>query len=216
MKKLNVFYIFTTALVFAACGGGNQANNSADPGLATPLTTAETSGLQYMREEEELARDLYMDIFNNKGLSVFQTISQKSETQHAAQILVLLNTYTVADPSTGSPNTYTNLELQTLYNTLLAAATGATSTNLSALMTGALVEEVDISDINIRKAQVLPAHQMIIATYDNLLCGSRNHLRAFVAQIELLTGQPYVIQVPALAAEVNAILNGTQEQCGRI
>lgn len=197
-----------------ACGntGGITA---ADPGLSTPLTVDEANGLKYMREEEELARDLYMTIFSNKGLTVFQSISLNSEVAHAQSMLNLLNTYGEADPSTGNPATYTDAGLQSLYNTLLANATGATSNDLSALMTGALVEETDIEDINIRKAQVQPVHALIIQTYDNLLCGSRNHLRSFVSQIELLTGATYVPQVPALAAEVNAILAGGQEQCAR-
>jgi len=197
-----------------ACGntGGTTA---ADPGLSTPLTMDEANGLKYMREEEELARDLYMTIFNNKGLTVFQSISLNSEVAHAQSMLNLLNTYSVADPSTGSPTTYSDPALQTLFNDLLATSTGAGATDVDALMVGALVEEVDIADINKEKALVQPVHALIIQTYDNLLCGSRNHLRSFVGQIEAITGTAYTPQVPALAVEVNAILAGGQEQCGQ-
>ena len=214
MKKMNVLGLFIVGVMASACAGNNN-NNSVDPGLSTPLNADEIVGLKYMREEEELARDLYMDIFNNKGLTVFRTISENSETQHATQMLNLLNTYGEADPSTGQPNTYTDTSLQLLYNQLLASSTGAGSASLEALRVGALVEEVDIQDINGKKALVQPVHGLIISTYDNLLCGSRNHLRSFVSQIELLTGQPYVVQTPALAAEVASILGGSQEQCGQ-
>ena len=199
----------------AGCGNTNNGFTAADPGLSTPLNTNEIAGLKYMREEEELARDLYMTIFNNKGLTVFQTISTNSETVHAQKMLDLLNTYGEADPSTGIANTYTDPALQTLSDQLINTATGATSTDLDALNVGALVEEVDIDDINAKKAQVQPVHALIIQTYDNLLCGSRNHLRSFVSQIEAITGTAYIAQVPTVAAEVAQILATPQERCGR-
>jgi type IV secretory pathway ATPase VirB11/archaellum biosynthesis ATPase len=80
---------------------------------------------------------------------------------------------------------------------------------------GALVEETDIRDINTYKSQVSLEHQEIIDTYDNLLCGSRNHLRSFAKQIESLTGSTYATQVPELDAEVKAILSSDQERCGK-
>ncbi len=211
MKRVTLIGMVLGLSLLSACKDGK--GSAADAGLSVPLTAAEKAGLLYLREEEELARDLYMTIFNNKGLVSFQNISLNSETKHAQAMLGLLNTYGVADPSTGQPDSYTNAGLQTLYNKLLADATGATSTSLSALMVGALVEEVDILDINLKKAQVQPVHALIIATYDNLLCGSRNHLRAFVPQIEALTGTAYTVQTPAMAAEVQAILSSAKEQC---
>ena len=100
-----------------ACGntGGITA---ADPGLSTPLTVDEANGLKYMREEEELARDLYMDIFTARGsrLTIFQNISVNLEVGHAQKMLELLNTYGETDPSTGQTNTYTDTGLQALYN----------------------------------------------------------------------------------------------------
>ena len=211
MKAITLWMMVLVAGLLAACG---DTKTTADAGLSTPLNADEIVGLKYMREEEELARDLYMTIFNNKGLTVFQTISTNSETVHAQKMLDLLNTYGEADPSTGNPATYTDAGLQTLYDSLLASATGAATVDLDALKVGALVEEVDIEDINKEKALVQPAHALIIQTYDNLLCGSRNHLRSFVAEIEAITGTAYVPQVPALATEVNAILAGGQERCG--
>ncbi len=212
MKKLFVLYLLVLVSSISACGG--KGNGKADAGLSVPLNADEIAGLKYMREEEELARDLYLDIFNNKGLMVFRTISQNSETKHAQKMLDLLNVYSVPDPSTGLPNTYTDVGLQSLYDQLLNSATGAASTDVSALQVGALVEEVDIQDINEKKALVQPVHALITSTYDALLCGSRNHLRSFASEIELLTGLPYVIQTPALAVEVTAIISGTQEKCG--
>ncbi len=52
----------------------------------------------------------------------------------------------------------------------------------------------------------------ILAVYDNLLCGSRNHLRAFNRQL-VAQGGSYAAQVIS-QAEWNAIANSAQERCG--
>ena len=217
MKK--IWMVAGVSLILASCGStGGTGNNTADAGLSTPLTTNEIAGLKYMREEEELARDLYMNIFTARGstLTIFKNISLNSEVGHAQKVLDLLNTYGETDPSTGNTMTYTDTGLQTLYNQLIGTATGGATTDLDALMVGAKVEEVDIEDINAKKAQVQAAHALIIQTYDNLLCGSRNHLRSFVAQIKQNTGATsYTAQVPAVAAQVAQILATPQEKCGK-
>lgn len=214
MKKINliatVFSVCATSLLLTACGGGSIADNSL---TTSSLSDVEVEGLLFMREEEELARDLYLDIYAAKDnrLTTFKNISDNAETQHAEAIRLLLVKYGIDDPSTGVHNTYTDVELQDLYNLLLNIAVG--SDDLAALQVGALVEETDIQDINTHKSHVSAEHTDIISTYDNLLCGSRNHLRAFVSQIESITGTTYITQVPELDAEVRAILSTSQERC---
>jgi len=240
-KLINIVAIaFASTLLLSACGGGSDSNEfqettsneSIDEGTtvdtdsnsddntgtdtdSSGLSSAEIQSLLFMREEEELARDLYLDIYETKDsrLNVFKNISDNAETKHAAAMLTLLNNYGIADPSTGQRNTYTNSELQDLYNQLLSDAIG--SDDLAALRVGALVEETDIQDIVNDMTLISPQHQDILATYDNLLCGSRNHLRSFVKQIENTTGQPYQIQVPAIHSVIQEIVNSDQEQCGQ-
>ncbi len=214
MKNLitTVFSVCATSLLLTACGSDSVTDNSP---LVTPnLNDTEISSLLFMREEEELARDLYLDIYEAKGsrLTTFKTISDNAETKHADAMLSLLTKYGIDDPSTGARNTYTSTELQDLYDSLLSDAIG--SDDLAALRVGALVEEEDIFDINTHKDNISTEHTDIIATYDKLLCGSRNHLRAFVKEIELISGSTYVTQVPALDTEVRAILSTPQERCG--
>jgi len=213
MKTLftTVVSVCTTSLLLTACGSDSVIDN---PLITSNLNDEEVSGLLFMREEEELARDLYLDIYAAKDnrLNIFKSISDNAETKHAEAIRVLLEKYQISDPSTGERNTYTDNDLQDLYNSLLNNAIG--SDDLAALRVGALVEETDIMDINAHKANVSLEHTDIISTYDNLLCGSRNHLRSFVKQIESISGTSYVTQVPALDAEVRAILNSPQESCG--
>jgi hypothetical protein len=178
------------------------------------LSHEEIAGLLFMREEEELARDLYLNIYEGKGnqLRIFYNISSRAETKHAESIRVLLEKYGINDPSTGSRDTYNDKALQDLYDELLGSALG--SNDIAALNVGALVEETDIRDINAHLSHVSMDHQDIISTYDTLLCGSRNHLRAFARQIGNITGNDYIIQVPELTAEVQAILNSDKERCG--
>ena len=235
MKKVNMSLvtaiIFSSSMFLVGCGGSSlvtESSNESEEVSSQEETTTESTyvnesglseqeveGLLFMREEEELARDLYMDIYYAKGsrLNTFKNISQNAETSHAEAIRVLLEKYGIDDPSTGVHNTYSDEELQHLYDNLLSIAIG--SDDLAALRVGALVEETDISDINAHKGRVSTEHQDIIDTYENLLCGSRNHLRAYAKNIQNITGQPYVTQVPELDSEVTVILNSDKEQCGQ-
>jgi hypothetical protein len=52
----------------------------------------------------------------------------------------------------------------------------------------------------------------IDAVYATLLCGSRNHLRAFAQNIETLTTKPYVAQLLS-QEEVDAIIDTPMEKC---
>ncbi|MEJ2688168.1 MAG: DUF2202 domain-containing protein, partial [Gammaproteobacteria bacterium] len=72
------------------------------------------------------------------------------------------------------------------------------------------IEEVDMRDIQhaIDEAQ----HEDIRTVYENLICGSRNHLRAFVDAIER---QHVDYQAQYLAQdEVDAIVDSPMEHCG--
>lgn len=61
------------------------------------LTDAERASLIYMREEEKLARDVYITLNQKWNLKVFRNIAQ-SEQNHMEKILKLLNRYSVPDP----------------------------------------------------------------------------------------------------------------------
>lgn len=160
-----------------------------------------------MREEEKLAHDVYVALFNLWGTQVFSQIAL-SETTHTEAILALLNKYDVADPAAGkAPGVFEDPALQGLYNALVAMGTRDL---ISALNVGALIEETDIHDINAKKAVTDEAD--ILRVYDSLLCGSRNHLRAFNGQL-IMRGVTYVPQV-ITQAEWDAVANAPAETCG--
>ncbi len=224
-RHLLLTSLFSATLLLTACGGDSSSDSgfssetseesteSTSTSNETSLSKIEVEGLLFMREEEELARDLYLDLFDAKGLTVFQDISNNAESKHAEKMKQLMAKYGIDDPSTGERNTYTGQELQALYDELLSQGLG--SDDLAALRVGALVEETDIRDINTHLDHVSAEHTDIIASYKNLLCGSRNHLRAFAEQIENETGSSYVTQVLELDTEVRAILTSDKERCGK-
>lgn len=173
------------------------------------LSPVETADLQFMREEEKLARDVYLNLHETWGLSVFSNIAS-SEQSHMDAVLKLLRTYRLADPAAGMPaGTFSDASLQLLFDEMMKK--GRLSMR-DALKVGGIIEETDIRDL---AGAIERSHQADIdATYGNLLCGSRNHLRAFARNLQAMTSQPYAAQV-ITQVEVNAILASPQERCGQ-
>ena len=168
----------------------------------TTLTTLEKSDLAFMREEEKLARDVYLTLHEIWGTPVFANIAT-SEQQHMDAILSLLNLYKLPDPAAGKlVGEFANTELQALYDALIARGKQSA---LAALLVGGVIEETDIDDLN--AAMETSRLSNIDAVYQNLLNGSYNHLRAFASNIQSLTGQPYVAQVVSQEI-VDRILKG--------
>lgn len=165
------------------------------------LTADEKADLIFMREEEKLARDVYLTLHDIWGTTVFANIAT-SEQQHMDAILGLLITYKLPDPTVGKMvGEFVNAELQALYNTLIERGKRSA---LDALLVGGIIEETDIVDLNAAIATARPSN--IDKVYTNLLNGSYNHLRAFASNIEALTGQPYQAQVVSQEI-VDSILN---------
>ena len=121
-----------------------------------------------------------------------------------------LETFAIADPVEDESDIghFVNPTLQALFDDLMASGLRS---ELEALVVGGTIEETDILDI--QQAIERADNEAIIATYERLLCGSRNHLRAFVRQIES-QGQKYT---PALMSqdEFRAIVDSPMKRgCG--
>ncbi len=173
----------------------------------TPPTAEESADMTFMREEEKLARDVYLRLAETWDLAPFVAIAG-AEQRHMNALLRLLTRYQLPDPAAGKLiGEFTDPELQALHDALLAQGGQSPA---AALKVGALIEEVDIEDNAAAMSRTTKSD--VSATYDNLLCGSRNHLRAFARTLETLTGQAYVAQV--LSAErVGEILATPMERC---
>jgi hypothetical protein len=150
------------------------------------LTPAEIAGLVFMREEEKLARDVYLTSFDQYGLNIFGNISG-SEQVHMDAVLILLDRYEITDPvGDNALGVFQNEDLQTLYNELIASGSESLE---EALYVGCAIEEIDILDLQVHMSQT--AYKDIIMVYQALLDGSGNHLRAYVPQWEQQTGLVY-------------------------
>ncbi len=150
------------------------------------LTEDEIAGLLFMREEEKLARDVYLTLYDQWGLAIFSNIAD-SEATHMDAVLTLIARYGLEDPAADQPvGSFVNADLQQLYDDLVA--TGSVSLG-EALKVGAAIEEIDILDLQERIAQTDNADIRLV--YDNLTKGSRNHLRSFTSTLEKQTGEVY-------------------------
>jgi len=155
----------------------------------TTVTDYIISSLQLMREEEKLARDVYTFLFDKWNQSIFENIAS-SEQKHTDAVKGLLDQYGIEDPvTTDVPGQFEDELLQYLYDSLTELGSESLE---SALRVGALVEEVDINDLNIAVAQI--TNESVLAVYANLTKGSRNHLRSFYGNLEI-QGVEYEPQV---------------------
>jgi hypothetical protein len=142
------------------------------------LTTDQIQWLQFMREEEKLAGDVYKAFYELYKIPVFKNIS-KAEDNHASTVLAYLNAWEIEDPASTESGIFQNEELQELYNSLIEQGQAGL---IEALKVGALIEEVDIVDL--AKVHELDAGEAFENLSAALTLGSRNHLRAFYSQLK--------------------------------
>jgi hypothetical protein len=180
----------------------SQSRNASEP-----LDYNEITHLQFMREEEKLARDVYITLGEfYPEAQVFSNIT-KSEENHTTTVKYLLDKYGVTDPSeddavgvfTGNEWGWYFIEK---YEQLVNMGKDSL---LSALYVGALIEELDMHDIVVcpdviveqsdeiedenQCGQVYTDEKAIDRVYDGLLHGSAFHLNAFVYNIEKFIGE---------------------------
>ncbi|MCM8855777.1 MAG: DUF2202 domain-containing protein [Candidatus Thiodiazotropha sp.] len=191
----------------AGWGQGGKRNGDGNDRQLESLTAIDAEQLTFLREEEKLARDVYDAMSDIWGLFVFDNISS-SEQRHMDAVLKQLDQYGLIDPAL-QPGVFVNADLQHHYDSLVMQGS---QSQLEALQAGAYIEEMDMHDINDMIAST--QHQGLIDMYETLLCGSRNHLRAFVRQIEN-RGVVYEAQVME-QREVDLIVDSSMERrCGR-
>jgi len=143
------------------------------------LTPVEKEDLIHMIQEEKLAHDVYTTLYEKWKLPIFQNIA-RSESTHMAAVAMLLQKYNLTNPVANmSVGQFANSTFTELYNKLVEEG----SKNItSALKVGALIEDLDIYDL--QKCINQTDKPDIKLVYSNLMKGSRNHLRAFVSMLE--------------------------------
>jgi hypothetical protein len=179
MKSLKQFTspVFLLVLIFStftATAGGVSSTP-----LLDDLSEAEVNGLLFMREEEKLARDVYIAMYALGYSKVFDNISNSEQT-HTDAILTLLNRYAIPDPvGDNAEGVFVDPVLQDLYDALIVLGSPS---QIEALFVGAEIEEIDILDIQ-KYIDEVEGNSDIVVVYENLMKGSRNHLRAFVKNL---------------------------------
>ena len=179
----------TTAAAQEGAGTVTAGDAGANETVVAGLSPAEVQDILYMREEEKLARDVYLTLYDMWGLQIFKNIAE-SEQRHTDAVLGLIEKYGLEDPAVDQVGVFTNPELQELYNKLVEMGSKNVT---SALLVGALIEEKDIIDIN--NAISNSTNPDVIMVFQNLVNGSKNHLKAFTSLYEQTTGEPYTPQL---------------------
>ena len=168
------------------------------------LTEAELVSLLKMKDEEKLARDVYSALYQKWASPVFSRISN-AENNHLSAINLLLAYYDSSDTLVEDAGVFTNADVRALYNNLISAGS---ATIKDAYKTGALIEEMDINDLQNLIATTSNAN--ITMVFENLERGSRNHLRAFNKQLVTL-GVTY-IPVYISQSAYDQIVNSSMEK----
>jgi hypothetical protein len=169
---------------------------------AQSITNAEQATILHMREEEKMARDIYLTLNEKWNHRVFRNISS-SETYHMSQMKTLIDKFKLDDPvekNNDKRGVFENKDLQKMYNELTTF--GVTSLE-AAFRAGAKVEETDIKDL--KEAISATVNADIKNTYQYLLTASENHMRAFVRNLKRL-GINYV-PVLLTKEELNKIVD---------
>ncbi len=202
-------FIIALVLLTVASGGmwaqGATEYMEAHPELVTevqtsePVVASEDDGILLMREEEKLARDVYLALYEQWGIRTFANIA-RSEQQHMDAVAALLATRGIEDPvKNAGPGEFVNEEIQNLYDELV---TKGSVSALEALTVGAIIEDLDIYDL--KRLLDGTDDPLTIQVYSALLRGSENHMRSFAGLLERV-GSSYEARYIS-SEELNAIL----------
>lgn len=162
-------------------GGDGQASRGdavgESAGLLSVQVDDEASYVILIREDEKLARDVYLILYEKWNEPIFDNIS-KSEQRHMDAVKRLIDRYGLLDPvEDDTVGVFTNFGA--LYNTLVK---DGNESYCEALNVGIFIEELDIADIKTALEHV--TSKDVERVFQNLLSGSYNHLSAFMSQYQ--------------------------------
>lgn len=145
--------------------------------IGESLNQADVDGLVWIREEEKLARDVYLALSETWDLPIFSNIAASEQT-HTDAVGDLLELYGISDPmADDAPGVFQDPTIQSLYDDFVQQGSRSL---VEALTVGVAIEDLDIVDLRLRESGVAAIDEV----YANLEKGSRNHLRAFVSNLE--------------------------------
>lgn len=168
---------------------------------ARAITPLDASNILFIKQEEKLARDVYLALYERWGQNTFRNIGQQSEQQHMNAVDGLIALYSLTDTTPAARGVFTIPELQALHDELLAKGNRSL---IDALLVGILIEEVDIRDL--QAALDATREAQIKTVFTSLQNGSRNHLAAFSKVLA-----PLYTRLTAPAAGLSATPEGAFE-----
>lgn len=228
MKKIIICIISSSLAISSgsaiAAKQGKRAQGTAS--VPATLDTTEASHLTFMREEEKLARDVYLTLASlYPDQQVFNRIATRSEQTHTDTMRDKLDQFNLPDPNPETNNLPSSIGEFTgnewgwyfMEKFALLTAKGEIS-ELDALYVGALIEELDMHDIAICPQVMVDRgfsspcglaytdKRALKTAYSALINGSESHLRAYVGQIEAVIGTGNYKAQHLSQVEVDAIL----------
>jgi hypothetical protein len=204
LLKITLLLLTILSLNFiTSCSKDENTDDNNESNPKTSISAADAEGLIFMREEEKLARDAYLYMYQEWGQQIFKNISG-SEQSHMDLLLKRVEQYNLTDNVSQDTGVFNNTDLQQLYNQLIAKGKDSL---VAGLIVGATIEEVDIVDLE--KYINASDNEDLKCTYDVLLIGSRNHLRGFVKN---MNNNNYSYTPQFLSqTDYDAIINGSHE-----
>lgn len=210
MKSLKINHIFPIIIILISLSFLHACNNDDDIDAINEditeqvLEDEDKAALLFMLEEEKLARDTYIYLNDIWSINQFANIKDSEQT-HMDAIQNLLVKYNVE--FTILPiGEFDNKALQEYYNQFKLDGSVSKS---NAFQIGATIEDLDILDL--QEYIEATKNTSLIAVFENLECGSRNHLRSFVGGIVQI-GDSYTPQF-LTQSEYETIITGSQEKC---
>lgn len=167
----------------------------------------EQTHLIFMREEEKLARDVYMELSAMYPKHPIFGKIDDSEQKHTDAVRAMIKKYGLEDPSTNdNVGVYTGAEYGWYFTEKFhQLVERASISELEALYVGAFIEELDMMDINqcpkvivetdngindvSECGKVYTDNADVANLYASLLDGSDSHLESYVRNIERYIGR---------------------------
>lgn len=223
MKKILVSIIIASFAFTASNAMAAKKGRSSSPAT---LDNIEASHLTFMREEEKLARDVYLTLAEQyPGQLVFSRIATLSEQTHTDTMRDKLVQFNLPDPNPDTNNLPTSMGIFTgaewgwyFTEKFEALTKKGMESELAALYVGAFIEELDMKDIAVCP-QVMIDHgypspcglgytdeSALQTAYSSLISGSESHLRSYVGQIEAVIGVGNYVAQYLTQEEVDTIL----------
>ena len=176
MKRIIILAIFLSITLNSMLAQSTDLSNYLRNLEMQELDDTEINGIMLMREEEKLARDVYGKLFEKWQNKIFDNI-KSSEQTHMDWVAVILEKYSLKDPMLEEIGSFSNTHLQDVYNTLINEGNQSLA---KALYVGCTIEDLDIKDL--QDLLLTTDNIDLKIVYQNLMLGSRNHLRGFNRQ----------------------------------